>query len=209
MARLSVATLLLAAVTALAEERTFAVTVDGQAAGQFVIGFEKRSDGTTDTTVRGEYQIDRPTPLSFDYRGTESWKDGRLVRLEGLGSANGHKGGITLVSGKDAYTLKAGVKEVRVRDEVWPTLTAMQPDTDGKPLVVDVISGDVLHARIEKVGPDRVTVTDKPLAVTLYRVVAGPNRWEVGFDEKQRLAKWVWTRDGRSVAAELKRSKGD
>jgi hypothetical protein len=209
MARVSLTCLLLATFPALAEDRTFAVTIDGQPAGELVIGYHVRSDGNTAVTVRGEYRAERPTLLSFEYRGTESWKDGRLVRLEGFGSANGHKGGITLVSGKDAYALKAGVKEVRVRDEVWPTLSAMRPDPDAKPLVVDVISGDVLHARVEKIGPDRVTVADKPLAVTVYRVVAGPNRWDMAFDDKQRLAKWAWTRDGRTVSTELKQCKDD
>jgi len=208
MARMSFAVLFFA-LPAFAEERTFTVSIDGHPAGELVVGFEKRSDGTTAVTIRGDYRAERPTPVSFDYRGTESWKDGRLVRLEGLGSANGHKGGITLVAGKDAYSLKAGVKEVRVRDDVWPTLAAMLPDPEHKPLVVDIMSGDVLRAKVETGGTDRVTVDGKSLAVTHCRATAGPNHWDSCYDESKRLAKWAWTRDGRTVAAELKHIKGD
>src|SRR6185369_3402330 len=110
-----------------------------------------RTDGTTAVTVRAE----SPTPLGVDYRGTESWKDGRLVRLDGLGSENGRKGGVTLVAGKDAYSLKAGVKEVSVREELWVATGVTPPDPDKKPLVVDAITGDVLRAKVEKVGADR------------------------------------------------------
>src|SRR4051794_7236950 len=153
--------LLLAALPAVAEERTFSITIDGQPAGELVVKYQTQTDGTTAVSVRADYRAERPTPLSFEYRGTESWKDGRLVRLEGLGAESGHKGGITLVAGNDAYALKAGVKEVRVRGEFWCTTGARPPDPDAKPLVVDAITGDVLRAKAEKVGRDRLTVAGK------------------------------------------------
>jgi hypothetical protein len=209
MSRLSIAALFLAVLPALAEERTFSVTVDGHTAGELTLAFQARADGTTAVTVRTNYRAERPTPFAFEYRGTEAWKDGRLVRLEGLGTEDRHKGGITLVAGKDAYALKAGVKEVSVRGEVWPTTGVMMPDPDCKPLVVDVITGDVLHAKVEKVGVDRITVAGKPVPVTRYRVTAGGNRWDVWYDAGNRLAKRVWTRDGRTVVAELTRLAGD
>src|SRR5215213_9131255 len=146
MARSTVLLLLLGALPILAEERTYSITIDGKPAGEMTISFQARDDGSTAVTVWAEYHADRPTPVAFEYRGTEIWKDGRLVRLDGLGTENRQKGGITLVAGKGAYALKAGVKEVSVRDEVWPTTGAMMPDPDGKPLVVDVITGDVLRA---------------------------------------------------------------
>jgi hypothetical protein len=209
MPRLSLAAAFLAVLPAFAEERTFAVTIDGRPAGELIVAFQARTDGTMAVTVRADYRAERPTPIAFEYRGTEAWKDGRLVRLEGLGIEDRHKGGITLVAGKGAYALKAGVKEVSVRDEVWPTTGAMMPDPDAKPLVVDVITGDVLRAKVEKVGADRVTVAGKPVPVTRYRVTAGGNRWDVWYDAGQRLAKRVWTRDGRTVAAELTRITSD
>jgi hypothetical protein len=209
MLRPTLAALLLAILPAFAEERTFSVTIDGRPAGELVLGFQTRTDGTTAVTVRTDYRAERPTPFAFEYRGTEAWKDCRLVRLEGLGTEDRHKGGVTLIAGKDAYALKAGVKEVSVRGEVWPTTGAMMSDPDGKPLVVDVITGDVLRAKVEKVGADRVMVAGKPVPVTRFRVTAGGNRWDVWYDAGQRLARRVWTRDGRTVMAELTGLKAD
>lgn len=203
MCRLPLAALLLGAWPVLADERTYAVSIDGRPAGEMTLSFQARDDGSTAVTVRAEYRADRPNPVAFEYRGTETWKDGRLVRLEGLGTENRQKGGILLVAGKGAYALKAGVKEVSIRDEVWPTTGVMLPDPDRKPLVVDTITGDVLRAKVEKVGPDRVTVAGKPVPTTCYRVTAGGNRWDVWYDADQRLVKRMWTRDGRTVTAEL------
>jgi hypothetical protein len=197
------------ALPVVADERTFAVTIDGQPAGELVINYQRRTDGSMVVTTRGNWHTEKPTPLAFDYRGSESWKDGRLVRLESLGSENGHKGGITLVAGTDAYALKAGVKEVSARGDVWATSSVFPPDPDIKPLAVDLITGDVWRAKVEKVGTDRVTVDGKAIPVTCYRVVAAANRWDVWYDAQQRLAKWVRTRDGRTVSAELTKVKGD
>ena len=180
------------------DERTYHISLDGNPAGTMIIDYQLR-DGTTSATVR----IDRIGQRTNDYRGTESWKDGRLVRLERTGTDGPHKGSVLLVAGKDAYSLKAGVKEVRVRDDVWPTTGVLPPDHERKPLVVDTISGDVLHAKVEKVGADRTAVRDKPIPTTHYRVTAGSQRWDAWYDAKDRLVKRVCTCDGRTEVAEL------
>jgi hypothetical protein len=209
MARPTIPILLLAVACIHAEERTFSVTIDGQLVGELDLNYQRRSDGSAAVSMRASWHNEKSTRLAFEYRGTESWKDGRLVRLEGLGTEDGHKGGITLVAGTDAYALKAGVKEVSVRGEVWATTGVFPPDPDAKPLVVDVITGDVLKGKVEKVGTDRLTVDGKGMPVTHFRVTAASTRWDVWYDENQRLAKWTRTRDGRTVSAELTRAKRD
>lgn len=207
MSRLS----LLAAVCALspadAEERTFSVALDGKPAGSLVLTFTHRDDGTTAVTVKVDAKADRPA-YSLAYQGTESWKDGRLVRLEGSGSEAGRKGGVTLRAGPDGYALKAGVKEVTVRGEVWPTTFAVRPDAD-RPLVLDVVTGDVFRAKAEKAGKDRVTVGDRPVPATRYRVTFGGQVTDLWYDEKDRLVRRAWTRDGSRFVLELAGVKGE
>jgi hypothetical protein len=209
MARSTIPILLVAVACAHAEERTFSVTFDGQLAGELVLNYQRRTDGTAAVSMRSNWHTDKSPPFAFEYRGTESWKDGRLVRLEGLGSEDGHKGGVTLIGGTDAYDLKAGVKEVSVRGEVWAATGVFPPDPDTKPLVVDAITGDVLKCKVEKVGADRLTVDGKGMPVTHFRVTAASTRWDVWYDETQRLAKSARTRDGRTVSTELTRVKRD
>lgn len=202
MYRLSAA-LLLAAVPVLADERTFTVSIDGRPAGDLIVSYQTRSDGTTAVTVRTDWRADRPTPISLDYRGTETWKDGRLVRLDGSGVQDGRKGGITLVAGADGFALKAGVKEVSIREAIWPTSGASPPDPDARPLVVDAVTGEVQRTKVETVGPERVTAAGKLTPATRYRVTAGSARWDVWYDDQKRLVRRTWTRDGRTVTAEL------
>jgi Family of unknown function (DUF6134) len=209
MFQLALGLSLLSVLSVADDERTFSVTIDGQRAGELVVNFEARPDGESTVKIRADYRADRHTPIAFEYRGAESWKDGRLTRLEGLGAENGRKGGITLVAGKEAYALKAGVKEVSIRDPIWPTSGVTPPGIDGKLLAVDVITGDVLRTKVEQEGSEQITAAGKLTTVTRYRVTAGGNRWDLWYDERQRLVKRVWTRDGRTVTAELSSLKGD
>ena len=208
MRYLPVVICLFAALPVMAEERTYSVTIDGHAAGKRFISFHTDSSGSTNVTIRADYKAGSGR-LAFDYHGTETWKDKRLVRLEGAGSEDGRKGGITLVAGTDGYTLAAGVKRIRVGDEVWPTTGALLPDLDQKPLVVDVLTGDVLRAKVEKVGADRVVVEGKPVPVTRYRVTVGGDRWDVWYDADQRLVKRMSTRDGRTIIVQLTKIQKD
>lgn len=208
MTRLYLA-LMVAVPPAAAGEHVFTVTIDGRPAGEAVIAYDPRPDRTTAVTVRVQYQADRPVPISFDYRGTETWRDGRLVRLDGLGTDGRTKGGIQLEAATNAYALKAGVKQVTVRGAVWPTLGGPPPEPDEKPLVVDVITGDVWRAKVETVGPEGLTVAGKRVRTTRYRVAAGNRRWDLWYDEQRRLVQRVGTRDGRAVRFELKEVRPD
>jgi hypothetical protein len=119
-----------------AEERSFAVTIDGKPAGKVVHSFKAEADGST--AVLCDAQIDEPSGYPFVYRGTEVWKDGRLARLDGAGAEQGRKGGVTLRPGTDGHHLKTWTKDVTVRGEVWPNSFAVMPDPDRAVHVVNV-----------------------------------------------------------------------
>jgi YD repeat-containing protein len=205
MTRRALLVLGLIPIPAVAEERTFSVSVDGKPAGECVVSFQAQADGSFAISCRADVRAEQRPRYSFEYRGTEVWKDGRLVRLEGSGAENGHKGGGSLAAGKDGYALKAPTKEVAVRGEVWPNTYAMLPDPDRKPLAVDVLTGDVLRAKIEKVGADRVTVAGKFMPATRYRVTAGGAATDVWYDAASRLVRRTWTWEGRAAVVELVR----
>jgi YD repeat-containing protein len=203
MTRQALLVLGLIPIPAAAEERTFSVSVDGKPAGECVVSFQAQADGSCAISCRTEVRAEGRPRDSFEYRGTEVWKDGRLVRLDGSGAENGQKGGVSLAAGKDGCALKAPTKEVTVRGEIWPNTYAMLPDPDGKLLTVDVLTGDVLRAKVEQVGADRVTVAGKLIPATRYRVTAGGLTTDVSYDAANRLVRRTWTRDGRAVIMEL------
>jgi hypothetical protein len=181
--------LILLASVAFAEERTYSLTVDGKPAGQAIVTVEAGKDGVT--TLRS--QVDFTVPPAR-YAATETWKAGRLAKLE--------SGRVTLTPGTDGYTLKAGVKEVAVRGEVWPSSSWRMPEAE-KPLVVDVETGEVRRPKIEKLGPDRLTLNGKPIASTHYRLTAGGQVGELWYDEKNLLLRRTWTTEAKKAVLEL------
>ncbi|MBO0697834.1 MAG: hypothetical protein J2P46_05545 [Zavarzinella sp.] len=194
-------------VAAAAEERTYSVTIDGKPAGECVVSLRSQADGSSAVSARIEVRTEQRPRYAYEYQGTEVWKDRRLVRSEGTGTENGQKGGVSLAAGKDGYTLRAPTKEVTIRGEVWPTTYAMLPDLDREPLVADVLTGDVLRAKVEKVGADRVMVASKLIPATRYRVTVGGTTTDVWYDDAKRLVRRRWTLEGRAAVLELIRVK--
>lgn len=192
---------------AAAEERTYSVTIDRKPAGECVVSFRAQADGSSAVSFRIEVRGEQRPRYAYEYQGAEVWKDRRLVRSEGTGMENGQKGGVSLAAGKDGYALRAPTKEVTIRGEVWPATYAMLPDPDREPLVVDVLTGDVLRVKVEKVGADRVTVAGKPVTTTRYRVTVGGATTDVWYDDAKRLVRRTWTLEGRAAVLELIRVK--
>ena len=171
---------------AFAEERAYSLSIDGQPAGEVVFTFKRQADGSTTVACRSDGKILPPGP--YRGRATEVWKDGRLVRLDASG--------VTVREAGRDYRLWAGAKDVTARGDLWPDTFAVRPGPDRSPLVVDVLTGDVSRAKVETVGPDRVTVAGKPIPTTRYRVTVGGRAVDLWFDQCDRLVRRGWGQDG-------------
>ena len=189
-----------------ADERTFSVSVDGKPAGVFTIVTTKTDDG--ELRIHSKLDLRAKGRYSFAYQGTERWKDGRLVRLTGSGSDNGVKGSASLVAGRDGYALKAGAKEVHVRGEVWPSTFWLQPEAE-RPMVVDVVTGDVSSAKIVKVGTDRITVDGKAIREVRYRLTVRGATVDLWYDSANRLTRRSSMSRGQAINTRLIHIKRD
>jgi hypothetical protein len=185
----------LAGSTGRAEERQFAVTVDGKPAGEMRMSFKSQADGSTMVSIRMELKGEK----RVSFRGTEVWKDSRLVRLDG------ERKGVTLRATDRGYDLKGPTREVTVRGEVWPDTFAVRPKVDAELLVVDVRTGDVHRSKVELLGPDRVTIAGRPVPATRYRVTFGGGSTDVWFDDRGRLVRGKCSREGRVALWEAMR----
>jgi hypothetical protein len=185
--------ILLAAAKGQCAEFKFALTIDGKSEGSCTLT-SKQADGS-ELEIRGTIAADRASLLS--YQGLERWKDGRLVRMEGSGTENRKNGKVAIVAGKEGYTLKAGAKEVAIHGDVWPTTFWIRPDAD-RPLVVDAITGDTFHAKIEKIGADRVVIAEKPIATIHYRLTFDGRVVELWYNKDGHLVRRKWSVAGRT-----------
>jgi hypothetical protein len=110
-----------AAVAAEAETRTFQIRIDGKPAGEYRMAI--REEGGT-TTVTGEADV-RVRYLiytyTYSYRGTETWKDGRLQRLDSRANDDGKPFQVSAAVEGDRLRVNANGFERRVRPDVWTT----------------------------------------------------------------------------------------
>lgn len=189
---------------AYADERTFAVSVDGKRIGEFALHSRRLGP---ESEITGSISISS-TLYSLRIAVNERWKDGHLVQFERAGAASYKKPELSLVGGKDGYLLKTGAKEVTVRGDVWPSTYFIRPETD-RPIVVDVLSGDAARANVEKVGKDRLMVDDKLVPVTHFRISASGMTTDLWYDADNRLVRRKWDQNGRAATFELTHIKKD
>lgn len=186
-------------------EWQFAVSIDHKPVDKFTITVTHVEPVTE---IHSKLAITGDRAWQLSYEGSESWKDGRLVRLEGSGTQNDKKGSVSLIDGKGGYALTAGDKEVTVRGDVWPTTFWIRPDTD-KPMIVDALTGEVSRVKIEPLGPDRLMVDGKAVRVLKYRLTTAGMVTELWYDSSNRLTRRKWEDHGRSIVMELIRIKTD
>ena len=197
---------------ACAEERTFNLTVDGKSAGTYVMKIEAHDDGTTTVTCKADISVKiLLVRYTYTYRGDEVWKDGKLVSLNGTCNDDGKRTAVSLVAGKEGYTLKAGAKAVAVKSSVWPTSYWKLPDEkarEGSMTLVDADTGRVLQAKIEKVGVERPAGLDQDARATRYHLSGGAVA-DLWYDGADRLVKQAWVEDGHKTVMTLAGLKKD
>jgi hypothetical protein len=188
-----------------AAELKYAVTINGKAAGECVVR-SKDQEGTTELHIETSGLVGRLPSLNFNC--IESWKKGRLARLESSYTDRETKGTTRLVGGGDGYSLKAGTKEVTVRGDVWPTTFLLKP-ADDKSLIVDIITGEVCRGKVEKVGPGQMEINGKLVRVAKYRLTFSGTITELWYDQADRLARRKWDLNGQTIVIELTGIKAD
>lgn len=186
---------LVASSCSVGEERTYTLTID-KPAGRATVIVATDKDGSV--SLHWESELTNP---QVKHTGTETWKGGRLVRLE---TTQGKKSAVSLVAGREGYALKAGAKEVTVRGDVWPSSYWLRPEVD-KALLVDTLNGEVVRAKVEKIGVDRFAQDGRAIIATRYRVTAGGQATDLWYDAKDQLLRRVWVVDGKKMTLELTR----
>ena len=203
---LAIATCFVAGISLRAEERTFAVTIDGKPAGTYVMKIDARDDGTTAVTCKADISVKiLLIRYTYTYRGEEVWKDDKLVSLDSTCNDDGKRTAVTLAAGKDGYTLKAGAKAVAIRGDVWLTSYWKLPGEkarEGQMTLVDADTGKVLQAKIEKVGVEKPAGLGRDVQATRYRL-SGAVTVDLWYDGADRLVKQVWVEDGHKTAMTL------
>jgi hypothetical protein len=188
------------------ETRDYTVYVDGKPAGTAHITIQTGEDGVTtvtaDTDVRVRVLFFK---YSYWYRGKETWKDGRLVRLESSSDDDGKRYTVSAAADNDRLRVTVNGETRHMRGDVWPTSFWQVPaggNLPGAVTLLDVDTGRELHARVQKLGAQQVAVEGRAQNASHYRLL-GKITVDLWFDGNSRMVRQDFVDEGHRTIIEL------
>jgi hypothetical protein len=191
------------------ERREFVVSVDGKQVGSFQMTIHSRDDGMTLVASAAEVAVRRgPLVLyTYSYRGTETWKDGRLVRLDSTTNDNGKRYTVSAAAEANGLRVTVNGQQRLHRADAWPTsywrLVAARFRDQVVPLL-DADTGRALQAQMSRVGVEQVAVAGQNLPCGHFRL-RGDVHVDLWYDGRERLARQELVEQGHRTVLELTR----
>lgn len=194
------------------ERRVFSVTVDRKPAGSNQIVIQSRDDGTTVITSQADVAV-RIAIVNYRYsfRGTEVWKDGKLVKLSTTTNDDGKKHAVSAEANKDGLALTADGKESQIKGEPWlTTYWQLPPEARRGPnaTLLDADTGKLIAAKMEKVGVEKIVLLGKTAECVHYRLSGGV-QVDLWYDGADRIVRQEMVEDGHRTIVELSRFQRD
>jgi len=196
------------AVAADVETREFRVLVDGKRAGDAQMTIHRADDGTLSMHCDTEINV-KAGPFrvySYKYRGRETWKDGKLVRLQSTCDDDGKHFDVQ-AEGKDGKLFVSVNHVVRgVRSDVWLTSYWQEPDKKKYDTVIPLLDADCgreLDGHLRLVATEQWAVENRVENVKHFELT-GKVRVDLWYDAAGRLIRQEWMEDGHRTKLELK-----
>jgi hypothetical protein len=190
------------------ETREFKVLVDGKRAGDAQMTIHRGDDGILNMHCDTEITI-KVGPLrvySYKYRGRETWKDGRLVRLQSTCNDDGKHYDVQAEAKSDGLHVSVNSVERIISADVWLTSYWQEPDKkryDTDIPLLDADCGRDLEARLHLVGSEQRTVDGREAELKHFEL-NGKVHVDVWYDVTGRLVRQEWLEEGHRTRLELK-----
>jgi hypothetical protein len=188
------------------EIRDFTITVDGKKAGSYQMTLTRSDDGTTTVTSQADVRVKVLVyTYTYSYRGTEVWKEGRLVKLESNTNDDGKRHAVVATADGANLRIKADGRERTTRPDVWTTSYWCLPDArlrkQNVPLL-DCDTGAEINGTFRFVGTESIRVAGQAQKCTHYQVT-GKNKIDLWFDVGERLVREEFVEDRYRTVIDL------
>ena len=190
------------------ETREFAVRVDKKQAGSYVMTFTRQDDGSVtlaaQANVRVSYLIYKVT---YTYQGTETWKDGQLVKLESTCNDDGKQFAVSAWVEGDGLKVRSNGQQRQTRRDVWTTTYWHAPDARFHNQAVPLLDADTgldINAHCQYVGTEQLPVAGQVQNCKHFRL-SGGKTVDAWYDAQDRLVREESLEDGHRVVFELSR----
>ena len=185
----------------------FAAKIDGSPVGSYRMTITRKEDGTV--TMAGETDLKSTklgiTVFHYNYRGTETWKAGRLANFQSNTDDDGTKYTVVGSADRGGFRLKVNGTERIVRPDIWTTSYWQLPEAkrrNGSLPLLDADDGKTLAGAIRSLGVEQLTIAGQSSTFAHYRIT-GPNMVDAWFDGQDRLVRQEWTEKGHKIQMEL------
>jgi hypothetical protein len=194
------------------EHRSFSVWVDKKPAGSHHIVIQSRDDGAQVVTAQADVAV-RILLVNFryTYRGSETYKDGRLLQMSTTTNDDGKKHSVTIEATKEGLAMKADGKDFLVKGEPWvTTYWKLPPEKQRGPNIqlLDADTGKLINAKFEKVGIEKITLLGRPTECTHYKLSGGV-QVDLWYDGDERMVRQESIEQGHRTLLELSRLQKD
>ena len=190
------------------EARDFSVTVDGKAAGNYHMVIQRRDDGSFVMGAQADVTLKYVViSYNYKYRGTEVWKDGRLLQLDSATDDDGKKYTVNAVAEGNGLRVKANGYERLAKADVWLSTYWKLPDAKYRNAAVPLIDADTgrdLNATLQLVGNEQIKVAGQSVSAAHYRL-AGDVKVDLWYDAQERMLRQDSLEDGHRTVLELTR----
>ena len=189
------------------ETRTFSVMVNGKQAGQYQLVIQSQDDGMQTVSAESTVQSQQTTGwYLYGFRGKEIWKNGRLQKLEAASTDAGKKRVVQATATPQHLRVLVNGQRSDAPSEVWTTSFWSLPaesQRDAALPLLDVNSGKVVQAQLNKVAVEKLNVVGQPLECAHYRVKGEGLQADVWYDGADHMVRLETTAEGHKQVLEL------
>jgi hypothetical protein len=188
------------------EVRSFAVTVDGKAAGTYTLTVASDGAGRETVTAVSSVKVKhRLITYTYEGKNTEVWKEGKLVSLESTTNDNGKKSAVKAVAVEGKLSVSADGTTRKIDPDVLTTTGTRPPAADKvrDAVLLDSEDGTATPVRIEPLGACRVTLNGQTIEGTRFKLTGKDVATEWWFDKNGRVIRQEMKWDGHTVVFAL------
>jgi hypothetical protein len=189
------------------QERLFTIQVDGKAAGEARMTLSRRDDGSQVVTSQANVQVRFLLKYTYNYEGTEIWKDGRLVSLQSHCNDNGRRFVVSAAAEEAGLRVIVNGQEHLGRAEVWTTSYWQLPDARpvSRPVITfDVDRGEEQARHLHYLGAEEIVVAGQKQRCDHVRLAGGSAPVvDLWFDAAHRLVREEFMDLGHRTVVQL------
>jgi len=196
-----------AASAAETEIRDFRISIDGKPAGEYRLSVTRQDDGTLVQSGQADVRLRVLVKnYTYAYRGTETWKGGRLVRLDSACNDDGKAFAVSARGGENGIAVRVNGVERRLPADAWTTSYWQLPPAalrNRALTLLDADCGEEIAGRLDYAGSQPVSAGGQSQNAARYRVSGGKLKVELWYDASDRLIRQESVEDGHKTVFEL------